>query len=251
MVMLGPIRACGAGLNNLEVKKGTEMMTRMLVVCVAGLAASAAIAGDTAVVDLTGVRIQDGLDQARDSSPETIDPAFEYDYVIDGLVQGDGGIMEALFPDPTPLADVLEYFEPGSSEGLTGNVCNPDGTHPLELFNDHYSGQEVILGVTVTFAMDLAGGIDADDVAWVTMTNVVLSPSFLVGSLEFTEGSATMTRVECLPDFNHDCEVNSQDFIAFLNAFTAGDPSADFNGDGDVNSMDFIAFLNAFVAGCP
>ena len=55
---------------------------------------------------------------------------------------------------------------------------------------------------------------------------------------------------DCPPDFNGDTVVNSQDFIAFLNAFVAGDPSADFNGDGIVNSQDFIAFLNAFVIGC-
>jgi hypothetical protein len=54
----------------------------------------------------------------------------------------------------------------------------------------------------------------------------------------------------CPPDFNGDTVVNSQDFIAFLNAFVAGDPSADFNGDGNVNSQDFIMFLNLFVAGC-
>jgi hypothetical protein len=55
---------------------------------------------------------------------------------------------------------------------------------------------------------------------------------------------------DCPPDFNGDTVVNSQDFIAFLNAFVAGDPTADFNGDGEVNSQDFIAFLNAFVTGC-
>jgi hypothetical protein len=54
----------------------------------------------------------------------------------------------------------------------------------------------------------------------------------------------------CAPDFNNDGELNSQDFIAFLNAFTAGSPSADYNADGGVNSQDFIAFLNDFVGGC-
>jgi hypothetical protein len=55
---------------------------------------------------------------------------------------------------------------------------------------------------------------------------------------------------ECPADFNGDGILNSLDFIAFLNAFTSGDPSADFNLDGSVNSLDFIAFLNVFVAGC-
>jgi hypothetical protein len=52
----------------------------------------------------------------------------------------------------------------------------------------------------------------------------------------------------CPPDWNGDGTVNSQDFIAFLNDFTAG--NADYNGDTTTNSTDFIAFLNDFVAGC-
>jgi hypothetical protein len=55
---------------------------------------------------------------------------------------------------------------------------------------------------------------------------------------------------DCRADFNGDGVVNSQDFVAFLNAFSTSDPSADFNGDGVVNSQDFVAFLNAFVTGC-
>ncbi len=55
----------------------------------------------------------------------------------------------------------------------------------------------------------------------------------------------------CRADFNGDGEVNTLDFLAFLNAFTVGDSKADINGDGVVNTLDFIAFLNAFVAGCP
>ena len=62
---------------------------------------------------------------------------------------------------------------------------------------------------------------------------------------------ATPVTVEvCIADFNNDCAVNSLDFLAFLNAFVAGDRSADINGDGNVNTLDFLAFLNLFVAGC-
>ena len=52
----------------------------------------------------------------------------------------------------------------------------------------------------------------------------------------------------CAPDWNGDTTLNSQDFIAFLNDFVAG--NADYNGDTTTNSQDFIAFLNDFVAGC-
>jgi hypothetical protein len=52
----------------------------------------------------------------------------------------------------------------------------------------------------------------------------------------------------CPPDWNGDGILNSQDFVAFLNDFVAG--NADYNADGTTNSQDFVAFLNDFVAGC-
>lgn len=52
----------------------------------------------------------------------------------------------------------------------------------------------------------------------------------------------------CPPDWNGDTTLNSQDFVAFLNDFTAG--NADYNGDTTTNSQDFVSFLNDFVAGC-
>ncbi len=54
----------------------------------------------------------------------------------------------------------------------------------------------------------------------------------------------------CVADFNDDGTVNTQDVLAFLNAWTSGDPSADINGDGSVNTQDVIAFLNLWNAGC-
>lgn len=54
----------------------------------------------------------------------------------------------------------------------------------------------------------------------------------------------------CVADFNGDGVVNTLDVLAFLNAWSAGDPRADFNGDGTVNTLDVLAFLNAWSAGC-
>lgn len=70
-----------------------------------------------------------------------------------------------------------------------------------------------------------------------------------------TEGAIDALRIfeylcSCPADFNGDSVVNTLDFLAFLNAFSAGDPAADFNGDGNVNTLDFIDFLNAFNVGC-
>lgn len=61
---------------------------------------------------------------------------------------------------------------------------------------------------------------------------------------------AWCTADDCTADFNGDGVVNTQDFIAYLNAWSAGEERADINGDGVVNSQDFIAFLNLWTAGC-
>ena len=55
---------------------------------------------------------------------------------------------------------------------------------------------------------------------------------------------------DCIADFNDDGTVNTQDVLAFLNAWNNGDGSADINGDGSVNTQDVLAFLNLWNAGC-
>jgi predicted RNA-binding protein with TRAM domain len=76
-------------------------------------------------------------------------------------------------------------------------------------------------------------------------------PTHSNGLPEVELGDLTMMPVDdCGADYNGDGVVNSQDFVAFLNDFVAGEPGADYNGDGVINSQDFVAFLNDFVAGC-
>lgn len=67
-------------------------------------------------------------------------------------------------------------------------------------------------------------------------------------------GSHTVWRIAIQsdrpPDMNGDGTVNTQDVIAFLNAWNDNEPAADFNGDGQINTQDVIAFLNQWNAGC-
>jgi len=63
-------------------------------------------------------------------------------------------------------------------------------------------------------------------------------------------GMESRVRVRCGADFNGDLTVNTQDVLAFLNAWNGRDPRADFNGDGVINTQDVIAFLNAWTSGC-
>ena len=50
----------------------------------------------------------------------------------------------------------------------------------------------------------------------------------------------------CPGDFNSDGFLDTRDWMAFMNAWVAHDPSADFNGDGVFNTLDWIAWGNSF-----
>jgi len=61
----------------------------------------------------------------------------------------------------------------------------------------------------------------------------------------FTECDAA-----CTPDWNADGRVDTLDFLAYLNDWSARNPRADLNEDGVVNTQDFLVFLNLWSAGC-
>ncbi len=227
------------------------MNTRFFTATVLGLGC-AAMAQESVSIDLAGVRIEDGRDVARTSAPDTIDPATRYAYEVSGMVVGSGVVLGSLFPDPTPLADALEQLSPGASDFLTGEVENPDGTHPFQVLGETFEGEQTLAGITVRFAATFDAGIGADNVAFFNIRDVTLSPSFLVGSLRFTEGTAIIDRIEadCRADIDGDGSLTIFDFLAFQNLFDAGDLGADFDGDGALTLFDFLAFQNEFAAGC-
>ncbi|MCC7387248.1 MAG: PQQ-binding-like beta-propeller repeat protein [Phycisphaerales bacterium] len=67
-------------------------------------------------------------------------------------------------------------------------------------------------------------------------------PRAVLFAIDLTDG--------CAGDFNGDGAANTLDVLAFLNAWSSGDPRGDFNGDGAINTLDVLAFLNAWGAGC-
>ncbi len=229
------------------------------IVAACGLAlATAAFADDRAAINLTGVQVRHATNQSRSSSPDSIDPACRYSYTIDGMVRGRGSfsLLSILFPNPVPLAQAMETLSPGSSESLSGVVENPAGAaHPTTLLSQTLSGQQVVLGTTVTFAATLTLSIDASNMASFSFTNVTISPAQTVGYLEFTSGTATIIgSAPCAADFDNDCFVDFFDLDAFSACFEGGacppGKSADFDGDGFVDFFDFNAFVVAFEAGC-
>jgi hypothetical protein len=233
----------------------TCVMAAAMVVMASGVVG----ADTTASIDLTGVQLRNATNQARSSTPDAIDPGCTYAYSISGLVRGRGGpftVLQVLFPNPTPLAQVLETLVPGSSAFLNGATTSPNGgTHPVALTGQTFEGTQVILGVTVTVRATISVGIDASDFLSFSVTNVTVSPSNLVGYLEFTSGSVVVTSTAtCGADFNRDCFVDFFDYDDYVRCFEGeacpAGRDADFNGDGFVDFFDYDAFVSIFETGC-
>jgi hypothetical protein len=54
----------------------------------------------------------------------------------------------------------------------------------------------------------------------------------------------------CYADLDGSGVLDLFDFLAFTNAFNAGEAAGDCNGDGAFDLFDFLCFTNAFNAGC-
>ncbi|HLO39817.1 MAG TPA: GC-type dockerin domain-anchored protein [Phycisphaerales bacterium] len=233
--------------------EGAEVMvradSRTWAAAVVAVLAGSAIADETASIGLTGVQFKNATNQSRSSNPDTIDPYFAYTYSITGKAKGNGGLLGILFPSATDLGTILETLSPGSSAMLSGTACNTAGTHPFQATDMQVSGTQVISGIEVTFSATISVGIDENDFAFFNLTDVTLSPSFLVGSLQMTEGSVVLTGV-CTADFDQSGFVDTDDFDAFVAAFEAGDASADMDCTGFVDTDDFDTFVRRFEMGC-
>lgn len=60
----------------------------------------------------------------------------------------------------------------------------------------------------------------------------------------------SITRAGCYADFDGSGALDLFDFLGYVNAFNAQDPSADCTGGGVLDLFDFLCFVNAFNAGC-
>jgi len=91
--------------------------------------------------------------------------------------------------------------------------------------------------------LDFFGVTTDADIARVTIT--VLNPmGWGLDDLYVGVGAA------CRADIDGDGSLTIFDFLAYQNAFDAGDLLADFDGDGVLTIFDFLAFQNEFDAGC-
>ncbi|MCH8849623.1 MAG: hypothetical protein IIC89_02210, partial [Chloroflexi bacterium] len=141
-------------------------------------------------------------------------------------------------------------------EYLSGEVYSPSGAHPVEFVNERFEGQVNLRGIWVTFGVTFRVGIDANGFAAFSFTDVVLEPSLFVGSVTFTTGSLTVTRIPAMSgDMNWDGVVNALDIEALLYALFdtqtylelfGWDPifPGDCNRDGVFDAGDIECFLD-------
>lgn len=92
-------------------------------------------------------------------------------------------------------------------------------------------------------AREQGGGVFTIDQGTGAPTLAFSSPTYR--SIAFFGGNAP-----CFADFDGSGDLDIFDFLAFQNAFDAGDLAADCDGDESLTIFDFLCFQNAFDAGC-
>ena len=157
------------------------------------------------------------------------------------------------------------YF-PGDTMTVTGQYENIGNLASGNFTADFYASTNTIISPADTFlgsrnyASIAAGGTFNFGPHFLTTPclndqpyyiGVIITAASDYNSTNNTGYDATTIDFDFCPgDFNESCTVNTQDVIAFLNAWTAKHRSADCNGDGTVNTQDVICFLNAWTAPC-
>lgn len=166
---------------------------------------------------------------------------------------------------------VVHYATPGIPTGPVAVDGNGNFDFPVlsATFTGTgaYQGHGPIIGSLVgsgSFNLADFGASDAAIAGTVSIANGIVTISGaqtfantgdVNGVTTTISGTATLLATgdvpnTCRVDLNNDGIVNTQDFLAYLNLFTASDPQADFNGDGIVNTLDFVVFLNEWTTGC-
>ena len=128
----------------------------------------------------------------------------------------------------------FDWLGAWASDGVSFDIL-PD-TEGLATVSDATGPVKILAndGRTIaTFLMDVWDGSTEAERVWENMMNLVL------------DGAPS-----CRVDMDMDGSLTIFDFLAFQNAFDAGDLIADFDGDGSLTIFDFLVFQNEFDIGC-
>ena len=174
-------------------------------------------------------------------------------YVPSDAGAGDGYyiVMNQYCPGDNSFWSVVIVFS-----NTSGLVQNWQG-NVLALITDQWVNLRIEIDLDAdTMDQFYDGQVLGAGMSW--SGNVALGGAQAIAALDLFSDSLngihyddlSLLSADCYADFNDDGTVNTLDFLAYLNAFSNGDPAADCNDDGTVNTLDFLCFLNAFNAGC-
>ena len=123
-------------------------------VLASGTLAGTALAQTTVTTDFGGVSISSLSTNPADvvrTSTGTIDAAGGYLFTFNPTVHTTGLLGSALFPNPTPLGDVLNFFVPGQQRIVKGAMRNPGGGVPVTLDTEVVGGTFSGFNISLTF----------------------------------------------------------------------------------------------------
>ncbi len=176
-------------------------------------------------------------DDPDDCAPATTVHTLEIHGTDDVVIWYDGGYIGG---DHYPGAiETAEMWAANNGCAVVADYSFP----PLDL-DRSIPGEETLVA---KYEQDCAAGGSAE--LWTIVGGAHspdLSAAFAPSVIEWLLGHPK----PCPADFNGDGEVDTQDVLAFLNAWVARDPASDCNGDGTIDTRDVLCFLSLWTSGC-
>jgi hypothetical protein len=116
--------------------------------------------------------------------------------------------------------------------------------------------REVVSGSSTCSTEDLrahfglGGAAEAEwvEVVWPRRGSVASRTERLGGPI--APGQILTIEPRCPADYNADGQIDTRDFLAYLNGWAAGESRADLTGDGQTDTQDVLAFLNLWTSAC-
>jgi hypothetical protein len=212
--------------------------------------------GITVANPLTGVTISgNSIHDNEQIGIDLVTPLFDY-----GVTHNDAGDADAGGNGLQNFPELASAMASGDNTTILGAMDSaPSRTYTIEFFSSPfcdptgYGEGEVYLG---------SAGVTTDDAGHAEISAKVsaAAPGSAITATATDQSTGDTSEFSacilaegegaCYPDLTGDGVLDLFDFLAFVNAFNAADPSADCTGDGIFDLFDFLCFVNAFNAGC-
>ncbi|MDX9910252.1 MAG: GC-type dockerin domain-anchored protein [Phycisphaerales bacterium] len=172
---------------------------------------------------------------------------------VNGVSRWDGSSWEVIYNVQDAFVRAVTKFDDGNGEALycvapNRRLLRWNGSAWDTLYN----------GIGGTFGGEylvMKGRIDVNGPQMFVGGNFTgtFSDGVEIPTVNIASITLCVEDTGCAADWDGDTNLNSSDFLAYLNDFASQDPAADIappGGDGSWNSSDFLAYLNLYAQGC-